>query len=74
MCKRIIKNKNGTRAVRYILYGTVPDLLIVVILEFVGRGRGKVYSDSLRVFFVNRVGNLSPAMGRGIDSRNRVWN
>jgi hypothetical protein len=21
-----------------------------------------------------RVGNLSPAMGRGIDSRNRVWN
>jgi hypothetical protein len=22
----------------------------------------------------NLVGNLSPAMGRGIDSRNRVWN
>ncbi len=24
--------------------------------------------------FVYRVGILSPAMGRGIDSRNRVWN
>jgi hypothetical protein len=23
--------------------------------------------------FLYRVGNLSPAVGRGIDSRNRVW-
>ncbi len=29
---------------------------------------------SLSSYSVYRVENLSPAMGRGVDSRNRVWN